>query len=56
VSLEEQARGSTTLPGPDILDPDDLSITSYTDYLFLTLPVDAQGTDWLRDDFSLIII
>jgi hypothetical protein len=33
VSLEEQAGGSTALPGPHILAPDDPSITSCTDYL-----------------------
>jgi hypothetical protein len=52
VSVEEQADGSTASLGPHTIDQDNPRITSYTDYLYLSSPVDAQGMDWLRGDFS----
>lgn len=51
-SFEEQADGrSTALPGPYTLEQDDPGMTSYTDFLFLSSLVDAQGMDWLRRFF-----
>jgi hypothetical protein len=46
VNLGEQADGNTAFPGPDTLDQGDPGITSFTDYLFLTSPVDPQDMDW----------
>jgi hypothetical protein len=46
VNLGEQADGSTAFPGPDTLDQGDPGITSLTDYLFLSSPVDPQNMDW----------
>jgi hypothetical protein len=50
-SFEEKADGSTALPGPHTLEQDDPGMT-YTNFLFLSSPVYAQGIDWLREDFS----
>ncbi len=52
VSREEQNDGSTAFQSLDIPSPNDPSITSCTDYLFLASLVDVQGMDWHQDNFS----
>jgi hypothetical protein len=52
VSLGEQAGGSTTMPGLNILGPDDPSITSYTDYLLSDTGEDEM--DRFGEDFFSI--
>ena len=37
---------NTAFPGPDTLDQGDPGITLFTDFLFLSSPVDAQDMDW----------
>jgi hypothetical protein len=52
VTFGKQAGGSTALPSPHILDPDDPSIISCTDYL--SSPTSWEEMDWFGEDYFSI--